>query len=73
MPEWMQHLLVVLLVTACAAYMLYGAFATLLGKRSRVGSCCAKGCPPKTETAKASTERVIFLPAELLTNSKSRR
>jgi hypothetical protein len=73
MPSWLQHLLVLTLVGACVAYALWGAVRTLLGKRSHLGSCCAKGCGAGQKDAKqgdesqvAKTQRVVFLPVELL-------
>jgi hypothetical protein len=68
MPLWLQHLLVLLLVGACASYTLWGVTRTLWGKRSRIGSCCARGCSATQNpaNAKAPGSRVIFLPAEFL-------
>jgi hypothetical protein len=64
----MQHLLVLLLVSACVAYALWGAVRTLVGKRSRLGSCCAKGCQTTEDPAKpqAASNRIVFLPVEML-------
>jgi hypothetical protein len=56
-----------MLVGACAAYALWGAMRTLFGKRSRIGSCCAKGCRAGGSVNQESEgRRVAFLPAELL-------
>ena len=71
MSLWFQHLLVLTLVSACVVYALWGAFSTLLGKRSRIGSCCAKGCQTTApqDVKRQQVERVVFLPAELLRKS----
>ena len=71
MTLWLQHLLVLTLVSTCVVYALWGAFSTLLGKRSRMGSCCAKGCQitPSQTTKPQQVERVVFLPAEFLRKS----
>lgn len=80
MPLWFQHLLVMLLVSACVAYAIWGAVRTLVGKRSHLGSCCARGCGAGQTDAKrsdklqaAQTQRVVFLPAELLGHSGRRK
>jgi hypothetical protein len=71
MSLWLQHLLVLTLVAGCVVYALWGAFSSLLGKRSRIGSCCAKGCPPApAANAAGKSSRVVFLPAEFLGSSK---
>jgi hypothetical protein len=71
MSLWLQHLLVLTLVVACVVYALWGAFSSLLGKRSRIGSCCAKGCPPAPPAKGAGqSSRVVFLPVEFLGSSK---
>jgi hypothetical protein len=65
MPLWLQHFFVLLLVAGCVGYVGWQSFRSLLGKRSRVGSCCAKGCQTPASQA-SSTQKIHFLPAELL-------
>jgi hypothetical protein len=65
MPLWLQHLLVLLLVGGCVAIVLRNALRTLLGKKSRVGNCCAKGCTPESSDS-AGDRKVHFLPVEML-------
>jgi hypothetical protein len=65
MNSMIQHLLVLLLVLACVAVVGVQAFASLRGKKSRLGSCCAKGCDAGVKVNPAK-ERVVFLPVELL-------
>jgi len=79
MALWLQHLLVLLLVVGCLAWVAWQAVQSLRGRASRIGSCCAKGCspnePPKTDkpaAAPASGEKIVFLPVESLT-ARARR
>jgi hypothetical protein len=67
----LQHLLVLTLAGACAAYAIWGAYQTLFGKRNVLGKCCAKGCAVTPEPNKPqATQRVVFLPVEMLRKSK---
>jgi hypothetical protein len=65
MPLWLQHLLVLTLVGACLAYTSFQGIRSLRGKKSRLGSCCAKGCSAPQSSA-ATTEKIHFLPVEML-------
>jgi hypothetical protein len=70
---WLQHLLVLLIVAGCLAVVGWQTLQTLWGRKSRIGSCCAKGCdghqqPP--QQAKPQAERVVFLAVEMLTRRK---
>ncbi len=67
-PIWQQHLLVLAIVLACATLVTWQIVQSLRGKKSRVGSCCAKGCASQTE--KPRGERVVFLPVEMLGRRK---
>jgi hypothetical protein len=64
MPLELQHILVLLLVAACIAVIGVQAVRTLRGKKSKLGSCCAKGCEPPAESA--SPRGVHFMPVEML-------
>jgi hypothetical protein len=67
MNLWLQHLLVLLLVAACLAAVGWQVVRALAGRRSRLGQCCAKGCEPKPAgPAAGATNRVVFLPVEML-------
>jgi hypothetical protein len=70
MFAWIQNLLVILAVAGCGAFLGRQAWLMLAGKRSRLGSCCSKGCaahePPKGDAA----PKVQFLPAEMLGRKK---
>jgi hypothetical protein len=39
-----QNLAVLLIVGGCAAYVLWQAIQAFRGRKSKLGSCCAKGC-----------------------------
>jgi hypothetical protein len=39
-----QNLAVILIVGVCAVYVGYQAFQAMRGRKSKLGSCCAKGC-----------------------------
>ena len=70
MSIWLQHLLVLALVAACIGYVGWQAARSLYGKRSRLGSCCAKGCAP-AKSASATSEKIHFLPVEMLRRKRS--
>ena len=61
MPLWLQHLLVILLITACVALLLRHAYRFYKGRS--IGNCCSTGCMPKPKEPEA---KVQFLPRELL-------
>lgn len=69
MPLWLQHLLVLLAVAAAAAFVLWQAYRSLVGRRSKLGSCCDKGCAEQAPP-KQPAERIVFLPVESLTARK---
>jgi hypothetical protein len=72
MALWLQISIVVLAVTASGAFLARQAWLTLAGKRSRLGSCCSKGCAVNETTPKTqgTSERVQFLPVEMLGRKK---
>jgi hypothetical protein len=71
MAHWPQHLLVLLIVASCAAFIARQAVRTFRFKKSKLGACCAKGCDAVSSAKpQAAGERVVFLPAEMLRASK---
>jgi len=70
MAFWLQNTLVLLIVGGSLYFVLSQLFRTFAGKKSRIGSCCAQGCPTKpTLRAHLTTpapERVVFIPVENL-------
>lgn len=65
MPLWLQHTLVLTVVALCLAYASYQGFRTLRGRKSRLGSCCAKGCAASAP-ANPAADKIHFLPVEML-------
>jgi hypothetical protein len=64
MPAWLQNLLALTLVAACGLWAARQAVRSLRGKRSRLGSCCDKGCG--AAQTKPAAGPVQFLPSDLL-------
>jgi hypothetical protein len=64
---WIQTLLVIAIVAASAAYLFAQIGRALAGKRSKLGSCCAKGCDAASDPA---TPKTAFIPSELLIRRK---
>jgi hypothetical protein len=69
---WLQNLIIVLLVTACLAYVAWHGIRAILGRKSKLGSCCAKGCSSVADEqlAKKPTSSVQFMPVEMLTRNR---
>ena len=65
MPLWTQHLLVILLITACLSLLARQVWRFYRGRST--GNCCSTGCMPKQEQAKPKEQ---FLPRELLTRRR---
>ena len=69
MSLWLQHLLVLILVTTCVAVVgrqLVGTFRITRGRR-KLGSCCEKGCETTTQSSGAArAERIVFIPSSTL-------
>ena len=65
MPMWLQHLLVILLITACLSLLVRQAYRFYKGRST--GNCCSTGCMPKAEQPKIKEQ---FLPRELLIRRK---
>jgi hypothetical protein len=66
MPILFQHILALTLVGLCLAYTGYHGVRSLRGKTSRLGSCCAKGCAAQQPPTATTTEKIHFLPADML-------
>ena len=77
MPLWTQHLLVLLIVAACVVFVARQMVRTFALKKSKLGACCAKGCDvagaakPRADGDKKATERVVFMPVEMLRKRSS--
>ncbi len=66
MPLWTQHLLVIVLITACVVLLVRHAYRFFHGRST--GTCCSTGCMPKQEQQPKTKEQ--FLPRELLIRRK---
>jgi hypothetical protein len=62
-----QTIAVIAVVAASLIYLLVQLSSALAGRRSKLGSCCAKGCEP---AAPSPTPRTAFIPSELLIRRK---
>src|SRR5690606_12554693 len=72
MPLWLQHTLVLVLVAVCVAAVIGGAVRTFAGRRSRLGSCCSKGCDPAPKRPdQPAPERIVFIPSASLRRPRS--
>ncbi len=68
MAIWLQHLLVLVLVVACAAVVgrqLIGTFR-VTRRGATLGSCCAKGCDAQAASVSPKGERIVFIPSSSL-------
>ena len=70
MSPLLQHILALSLVAICVAYVGWQGIQAFRGKRSRVGSCCAKGCTPADQKGQAATPKVVYFPVEMLSRKR---
>ena len=61
----LQNIIVLTAVAACVGYAGFQMFGTLFGRKGKMGSCCAKGCPTDPKPA-GGAERIVFLPSDAL-------
>jgi hypothetical protein len=66
----MQYIVIAIAVLAAGAYVGRQIWNTLAGRRSRLGSCCDKGCGAEQKSTAAPAEKIQFLPLEMLGKSK---
>jgi hypothetical protein len=59
-----QNLAVILVVGGCLAYIGWQLLQAFRGRKSKLGSCCAKGCAVKAPDSRATPKPapVQFLP-----------
>jgi len=62
----LQTITVIVLVAICVAFIAWQGIRTFIGKRSKLGSCCTRGCGTTEPAKSSSADRVAFLPAEML-------
>ena len=69
MTPWIQTIIALTIVALAVIVVIYQATSAMRGKRSKLGSCCAKGCQaPKSEGPEP--ERVVFFPSDMLIKRK---
>lgn len=66
MPIWLQTLVVLLIVAAAAGVVAWQLLRSLIGRRSRLGACCSRGCPTTPSKTAPPQERIIFVPRDAL-------
>jgi hypothetical protein len=67
MPLWLQTIFVLLILATAITFVARQFYSALAGRRSKIGSCCAKGCEPASSTP---TTKTAFIPSELLIRRK---
>jgi hypothetical protein len=71
MALWLQNLVIFLAVAGCLGYVGWQGVRAFAGRKSKLGSCCAKGCAIVAEEQKKSTaSKVQFMPVEMLTRKR---
>ncbi|HEY8666562.1 MAG TPA: hypothetical protein VIL86_07855 [Tepidisphaeraceae bacterium] len=70
MAIWLQHVLAGVLVAGALSFVGWQSFQSLRGKKSKIGSCCAKGCSAHVPANKPAAEKIHFLPVEMLGRKK---
>jgi hypothetical protein len=65
MPLWTQHLLVILLITACVALLARQVYRFYRGRST--GTCCSTGCAANPEPPQPKAH---FLPRDMLTRRR---
>jgi len=67
---WIQNTIILILVSACVLYVAKESFSALVGRKSKIGSCCSKGCATvaaeQANPAKPAEAKVHFIPLESL-------
>lgn len=67
MPLWTQHLLVVLAVIGCAAFILRQAVESLRGRKSKLNGCgTCNSCGTTPQAKQPADERVAIIPVDML-------
>ena len=69
MPLIAQHILVLLIAASAAFVLLRHGIASLRGRGSKLGSCCAKGCEAQPKPQQPG-ERIAFIPVDSLVRSR---
>jgi hypothetical protein len=65
-----QHLLVLIIVLASGALVGWQIVQTFMGRKTKLGSCCAKGCDTAPAKPQAAIKPAQFFPLESLTRRR---
>ena len=71
MPLVAQHILVLLIAAGAAFVLLRQGIASVRGRGSKLGSCCAKGCEAQVKPQQPG-ERIAFVPVESLVRPRAK-
>jgi hypothetical protein len=71
---FLQNLVILLLVAACLAYVGWHGAQAFLGRKSKLGSCCAKGCASVADDQlkQKPPSPPQFMPIENLTRNRTK-
>ena len=71
---WIQNLIIFFLVAVCVGYVGWQGVKAFLGRKSKLGSCCAKGCAAVADEqmSKKPSSSVQFMPVEMLTRNREK-
>jgi hypothetical protein len=73
MSPLLQNIIVVALVAFALGVVGRQTFSALKGRKSKLGSCCSKGCGSAAPAKSAKpTERIVFMPVEMLSSRKKK-
>jgi hypothetical protein len=77
MSDLVQHIVALTIVAGCLGYVGWQGVQTFRGKRSRVGSCCARGCDPQRQGGDAATPtakapQIVYIPVDMLGRGRKR-
>jgi hypothetical protein len=68
---WIQNLIIFLLIAVCLGYVGWHGIQAFRGRKSKLGSCCAKGCSAVAdEQMKKPSSSVQFMPVEMITRNR---
>ena len=72
MAVWLQNLLVFVVVLGCIAWIARGAYRALQGRKNSLAGCgTCQGCAPSPKPESAPTQKVQFIPVEMLGRRKA--
>jgi hypothetical protein len=73
MSAFVQNIIVLSIVVACAAYVVWQFVRTMRLSQGKLGACCAKGCEPAKPVEATGTREQFIASDSLVRAVKSRR